>query len=173
VFYLTTRALNLGKARCPSLQCVVRSTTQGFRHHVLLRSKISHVQPPAFESLGPSCGTPCSCDTKSIDIWHARLGAMVCFLLDLLRYGRRQRKARASSPPQRHLGANQAHLPSSGSLGQGGRGGRSGVLLPPVWAYRAFALLHRHRHFSGMFWELAVSCTGSRHGVGAAALSSH
>jgi hypothetical protein len=29
---------------------------------------ISHIQPPAFESLGPSRGTPCSCDTKSIDI---------------------------------------------------------------------------------------------------------
>jgi hypothetical protein len=66
------RALNLGKARYLSLQCVVRSTSRGFRRHILLRSKISHVQPPAFESLGPSCGTPCSCDTKFIDIWRAR-----------------------------------------------------------------------------------------------------
>jgi hypothetical protein len=40
---------------------------RGFRHRVSLRSKISHVQPPAFESLGPSHGTLCSCDTKSID----------------------------------------------------------------------------------------------------------
>jgi hypothetical protein len=67
VFYLTTRALNLGKARRLSMQCVMRSTTRDFRCRVLLRSKISHVQPPAFESLGPSRGTPCSCDTKSID----------------------------------------------------------------------------------------------------------
>jgi hypothetical protein len=66
------RALNLGKARCLSLKCVVRSMTRGFRHRVSLRSKISHVQSPAFESLGPSRGTPCSCDMKSIDIWRTR-----------------------------------------------------------------------------------------------------
>jgi hypothetical protein len=66
------RALNLGEARRLSLQCIMRSTTQGFRHRVSLRSKISHIQPPAFESLGLSRGTLCSCDTKSIDIWHAR-----------------------------------------------------------------------------------------------------
>jgi hypothetical protein len=69
-FYLTTRTLNLGKAQRLSLQCVVRSKTRGFHHRVSLRSKISHVQPPAFESLGPSRGTPCSCDTKSIDMVH-------------------------------------------------------------------------------------------------------
>jgi hypothetical protein len=44
--------------------------SQGFRRRVLLRSKISHVQPPAFESLGPSRGTPCSCETKSIDSFY-------------------------------------------------------------------------------------------------------
>jgi hypothetical protein len=73
------RALNLGKARCLSQQCVVRSTTRGFRHPILLRSKISHIQPPAFESLGPSRGTPCSCDTKSIDIRQVHMWAGVPF----------------------------------------------------------------------------------------------
>jgi hypothetical protein len=72
VCYLTTTALNLGKARRPSLQCIVRSMTRGFRHRDSLQSKISHIQPPAFESMGPSRGTPCSCNTKSIDIWCAR-----------------------------------------------------------------------------------------------------
>jgi hypothetical protein len=43
-----------------------------FGCRVSLRSKISHVQPPTFESLGPSRGTPCPCNTKSSDIWHAR-----------------------------------------------------------------------------------------------------
>jgi hypothetical protein len=60
------RALNLDKLGV-SLSCAVLSGVSRLPSSCFVAILISRVQPPAFESLGPSCGTPCSCDTKSPD----------------------------------------------------------------------------------------------------------
>jgi hypothetical protein len=67
------RALNLGKARCLSLSCVVLSGVSRLPSPCFVAILISRVQPPTFKSLGLSCGTPCSCDTKSPDIYLVHL----------------------------------------------------------------------------------------------------
>jgi hypothetical protein len=66
------KALNLGKARCLSLQCVVLSGVLRLPSPCFVAVQDLTCKPPAFESLGPSCGIPCSCDTKSINIWRAK-----------------------------------------------------------------------------------------------------
>jgi hypothetical protein len=69
------RALNLGKAWRPSLQCVVRSITRGFRHRVSLRSKISHVQAPVVDLLliGRTASPHTASAARAADRWPPRV----------------------------------------------------------------------------------------------------
>jgi hypothetical protein len=136
------RALNLGKIGVSLCHAVSFMGISSLPPPCFVAILISRVQPPAFDTFVSFVWYPCSYDTKSLDIWRAKLGAEVCFQ-DLLRHGRRS--SRASLPPCRLLARPSSSSPRPrrpGGSRQGCRAGRQCLLQLRLRRTRRTSLLH-------------------------------